>query len=96
VKIIATIDGSKFLVEATETELSRVMGYGWTTQMREKGHKLEVGKEIKVNDLWQALEVTRGRVGEVAALAEGLRKTAARVDSVNATLAAPLVEVTKT
>lgn len=92
-KIIASIDGSRFLVEATETELARIMGYGYTSTAREKGHKIEVGREVPVNPLWEALEVTRGRVTEVASLANSLRKTADRVDAINATLKSPIVEV---
>lgn len=92
-KIIADVNGSKFLVEATDTELVRIMGFGYTSQAREKGHKIEVGKEIPVSPLWEALEVTRGRVAEVTNLAASLRKTADRVDSINAALKSPIVEV---
>lgn len=92
-KIIADVNGSQFIVQATDTELSRIMGYGYPTQARDKGHKIEVGKEIPVSALWEALEVTRVRVTEVANLAASLRKTADRVDAINAVLKAPIVEV---
>ena len=91
-KIIATTGNDRFLVEATNYELANVMGYGYPSELKNES-RLAVGKEIPVSKLWQALSITRSREEEVAKLAEGLRKLADRVDGVNATLAAPIVEV---
>lgn len=91
-KIIGTMGNDRFLVEATGDDLARVMGFANTYGLKD-GDKLGVGKEIKVSLLYQALQVSRARKDEIAELANKLRAAAARVDSINSNLAAPIVEV---
>lgn len=94
-KIIANVTSDRFLVEADSYELAHIMGFSYPTELKES-RKLAVGRDVEVSGLWQALSITRAREKEVAALAESLRKIADRVDSVNKTLAAPIVEVATT
>lgn len=89
-KIIAAIDGSRFLVEVHENELAKIAGFTYPSEI--KGG-MRVGQEIKVADLWIALEISRGRYSELAKMATQLRTAATRVDSINAALSNPIVEV---
>lgn len=91
-KIIGKSGNNEFIVTATEYELAHIAGYSYPTQMKD-GTKPEVGREVAVSALFQALCISRERKVEIAALAESLRKVAGRVDSINQTLAAPIVEV---
>ena len=91
-KIIAKVNDSRFLVEAEADELAQVMGFSGYYYLKD-GNKLAVGKVVNVSPLYRALEVSRGRKAEIAALAEQLRKTAGRVDTINQALAEPIVEV---
>jgi len=91
-KIIGTIGSDRFLVEATGNDLAQVMGFHSTYGLKD-ADKLAVGKEIKVSPLYQALQASRERKGELAELANKLRSAAGRVDSINQALAAPIVEV---
>lgn len=91
-KVIAKITDDRFLVEATRGELANIMGVNYAADLK-SNNDIIVGREVLVSQLWQALTVTRGRQKEVAELAERLRNLAARVDSVNKVLAAPIIEV---
>ena len=96
-KIIGSVGDGKLLVEAHKDELAKIAGYQYADYGDgAKALKFNIGVEIAVNALWQALEVTRGRIKEVSDLAAALRKTADRVDTINAALKAPIVEVKAT
>lgn len=89
-KIIASVSSSKFLIEATETELANIAGFTYPNSIQSS---LKVGNEIKVAELWRVLEISRGRHDELAKMATQLRTAATRVDSINTALANPIVEV---
>jgi len=91
-KIIGTMGRGEFLVQADENELAKIMGVHSTYGMKD-AEKPAVGKEIKVSELYQALQVSRERKEEIAKLANQLRTVAGRVDSINQALASPIVEV---
>lgn len=90
-KIIAKAERDRYIVEASDWELANVMGYTYPSSIP-SGHKIEVGKEIAVTKLFEALSVERKRQEEIKSLAAQLRKTADRVDSINAALDCPIVE----
>ena len=92
VKIIAKVSDTRWLVEANNYELANVMGFGYPIELK-GNNELIVGREITLSKLWEALSITRGRKKDVAAIAESLRKLAGRIDSINQTLAAPIIEV---
>lgn len=89
-KIIAGIDSSGFLVEVSEHEIAEIIGFTYPSEI-EGG--IRVGEEIKVADLWGALEISRGRYAELAKMATQLRTAATRVDSINSALSNPIIEV---
>lgn len=91
-KIIATTS-SGFIVEATGDELAKVMGYAGSYHIKDGNKEPRLGREIPVSPLWEALAVSRTRKEELASLANALRKVAGRVDTINQTLASPIVEV---
>lgn len=80
------------MVEVHETEIAKIIGFAYSGEI--KGG-IRVGQEVKVADLWVALEISRGRYAELAKMATQLRTAATRVDSINAALANPIVEVVK-
>lgn len=90
-KIIATVDRDKFIVEASEYELCNIMGFGYPSEVKD-GNRPVVGREVRVSKLYSALSVERNRRAEIAKLAADLRKTADRVDSINEALDCPIVE----
>ena len=92
-KIIASIDRSKFLVEMTETEIANIAGHAYPSHIQPQ---IVVGREIKTAELWRVLEISRERHSDLAKMATQLRAAATRVDSINAALANPIVEVAKT
>jgi hypothetical protein len=89
-KIIAGIDSSRFLVEVHENEIAKIAGFTYPSEIK---MGIKVGQEIKVADLWRALEISRERHDELAKMATQLRTAATRVDSINAALSNPIVEV---
>ncbi len=89
-KIIAK-GSSKFIVEADEYEIANIMGYQYPSSLP-SGSKIDVGREVQVSKLWAALTIERTRVDEIRAQASALRKTADRLDSINAALDCPIVE----
>ena len=89
-KIIAAMRPNEFLVQMTDLEIARVLGFGFVSEVKPS---LSVGQEIKVADLWRALEISRERHDELAKMATQLRTAATRVDSINAALSNPIVEV---
>lgn len=89
-KVIAVVDSSKFLIEASAMEIANIIGYSYPSSI--KGG-VNVGQEIKVSDLWRVLEISRERHDELAKMATQLRTAATRVDSINAALSNPIVEV---
>lgn len=91
-KIIGKTGSSGFIVTASLEELCQIMGFYQSYGMKE-AEKPDVGKDIKVSDLYQALSVSRARKEEITKLANELRKAAGRVDTINQALAAPIVEV---
>jgi len=54
--------------------------------------ELLIGSEIQITKLWSALSVERERVDEIRNQANALRKTADKLDSINAALDCPIVE----
>jgi hypothetical protein len=94
VKIIGKSTTDRFIVEATEYELANIAGYDYPSQAKEKrAVNFEVGSDVKVSALWQALSVSRKRHAQIAAIAKDMRAAADQVDSINATLATPILEV---
>ena len=91
-KIIGKTGSSGFIVTAGMEELCQVMGFHSSYGMKDS-EKPDVGRDIKVSDLYQALSVSRERREEIAKLANQLRTVAGRVDSINQALASPIVEV---
>jgi hypothetical protein len=91
-KIIGKNSSDGFIVLANREELCQVMGFYSSYGMKE-ADKPDIGKEIKVSDLYQALSVSRERRDEISKLANQLRTVAGRVDSINQALASPIVEV---
>lgn len=91
-KIIAAISGSTFLVEASDDELARIAGFSYASSL-EHHMKPSVGKVVNVSPLWAALTVSRERVAELQKMATALRTVATRVESINAALAQPIIEV---
>ncbi len=89
-KIIAGIDSSRFLVEVHDNEIAKIAGFTYPSEIK---MGIKVGQEIKVADLWRALEISRERHDELAKMATQLRTAATRVDSINAALSNPIVEV---
>lgn len=90
-KIIAKGTGSLFLAEISEAEIANIAGHTYTSGV--PVGVISVGKEINVADLWRALSISRERHAELAKMATQLRAAATRVDSINAALANPIVEV---
>jgi predicted P-loop ATPase/GTPase len=91
-KVIAKVTEGRFLVEATSDELAQVMGFHSDYYIKDDIKKPRVGCEILVTKLWAALTVERGRVDEIRNQANALRKTADRLDTINAALDCPIVE----
>ena len=81
-----------FIVEVSEEDLTRIMGYGYKHEVPVHARP-KVGWEVKVCDLWNALYHARDRRKEIDNLATGLRRAADNVDAINAALAHPMVEV---
>jgi TfoX/Sxy family transcriptional regulator of competence genes len=92
VKIIASISSDKFLLEATDDEIAQITGNGSAWAVREKW-KPAVGLTVQVSALWKALDASRERTEELAALAVKLRNAADKVDSINKAVKAPIIEV---
>lgn len=92
-KIIGSAGDSKFILEANEYEIANIMGFDYPREAREKKQEIAVGRDVQVSPLWKALSVSRARMKEIAELANGLRKKADQVDSINTALAEPIVEV---
>jgi len=88
-KIIGQVNSSNFLVEASDQELVRCMGYGST--YGDSVPKLSVGKVININALWDALQVERSRPSDLQTLADKLREAASQVDKINTALASPII-----
>ena len=91
-KIIASITASKFLLEANDDEIAQITGNGSAWSIREKWRP-EVGREVKVSELWKALESSRERTADLAGLAGKLRAAADKVDSINKAIKEPVIEV---
>ena len=89
-KIIGKAGGSDFIVQVNNSELASIAGYGYSFP---NDVRAEVGYEINVSKLWQALSVERNRPDQLTQLAKSLREIAARVESINAALENPIVEV---
>ncbi len=89
-KIIGKGGRDRFIVEASDWELANICGFSYPSQMKE--NRLEVGSEVQVTKLFEALSVERKRKEEIAGIAASLRKAADRVDSINAALDCPIVE----
>jgi len=89
-KIIAAADRSTFIVSMTETEIANIAGHSFPNAIQAS---IVVGKEIKVAELWRVLEISRERHADLAKMATQLRAQATRIDSINAALANPIVEV---
>ena len=88
-KIIAKMGSDEFLVSASESELLYIAGYNSKYGLKDC-ELPSIGKQINVSDPFAALRVSRGRKLEVEKLANQLRDTAKRVDTINAALAAPI------
>lgn len=91
-KIIGQATTGVFICTATEDELCQVAGHAGSYGLKDID-KPQIGRELKVSELWRALNVSRQRKGEITKLANELRATAGRVDSINQALAAPIIEV---
>lgn len=90
-KVIAAINSTRFLVEAGADELCMVMGYDSNYHAPEDA-KPRVGKSIAVSRLYGALSVERHRQRKIKELADGLRRQADAIDSINAALDVPIIE----
>lgn len=90
-KIIAKVTEGRFIVEATGDELARIMGFNSSYSLKDES-RLQVGRDVQVNKLYDALTVERARTDEIKNQAAALRKTADRLDSINAALDCPIVE----
>lgn len=94
-KVIANIEpatnytGGKWLVEIDASETAMLQGF----QSWDKAPKLYVGAAIKVQELYNALQVERRRPDELKGMAKSLRDAADRVDSINSALASPIINV---
>jgi hypothetical protein len=93
-KIIASTYRDNFLCEVSADEIAKIAGYSYTTSMP-NGSRLEVGQTIQVSKLWDALSFVRDRKDEVAKCAAQLKTISTRLNSVNETLAQPIIEVKK-
>lgn len=93
-KIVAKTGSGSFLVDATEHELARIMGFAYTNSIP-ADKKLDLGREVDVSRMYEALAVERERMDDVQKLANGLRSVADRVEKINAALSCPLIEVKK-
>ena len=91
-KIIASISNSRFLLEANDDEIAQITGNGSAWAIKDKW-KPEVGREVKVSDLWKALNSSREQHEEIATLAVRLRAVADKVDSINKAVKEPVIEV---
>jgi hypothetical protein len=90
-KIIAKGIGGCLIVEATPRELAQVLGFGSEYSLKDADRELAAGREIKVNDLWTAIEVQRSHPKEIEATARKLRALADSLDGVNKTIPVALV-----
>jgi len=91
-KVIAQTGTGRFLVEATSEELAQIMGFRSEYSIKDEHRKPRIGSEIQITKLWSALSVERERVDEIRNQANALRKTADKLDSINAALDCPIVE----
>lgn len=89
-KIIAAVNGSRFIVEVSDTEIANIAGHSYPSGI---SGGIKVGQEVKVADLWRVLEISRERCTDLSKMATQLRTQATRIDSINAAIANPIVEV---
>lgn len=90
-KIIGRMDNG-FIVTASEQELAEIAGFRYSSSMK-SDCRPEIGREIRVSKLFEALRVSRERKEDIEKLANDLRRVAGRVDSINQALSAPIIEV---
>ena len=88
-KIIAKAANNTYLAEVSDYELLRIMGFRYESETKKK---LEIGAEIPVSRLYDALTIERERPEELNKLARSLRAIADKVESVNNLLSSPIVE----
>jgi hypothetical protein len=85
-KIIAAIDRSNFLVQATDDELARIMGYQYRSALPDVA-RLDIGAELKISEIYDAYLQVRD-IGQT--LAEAVERHARLVASVKKVHAAIL------
>ena len=90
-KVIGKVNSSTFLVQASEDDLAKIMGFRHSSYVP-AADKPEVGRELQVSELWDVLNITRERHEEIKKMAASLRGEATRLDKVNNTLAKPIIE----
>lgn len=89
-KIIASMNSGKFLVEISEDEIAKISGCTSAVSMKRRA---DVGHEIAVSPLWEVLCHARARHNNIAETAEKLRIEAGRLDKINQALESPLIQV---
>ena len=60
-KIVAKTGSGSFLVDATEHELARIMGFAYTNSIP-ADKKLDLGREVDVSRMYEALAVERAKI----------------------------------